>query len=128
MGPTSDRDREADLGTIKGFGENLGAGFIDLVIGVERARENSLDIGAVRRMIDAVGGNVGELTSVSKFSVKGREHEDDPLEVIDLFQNREQYRTRLEIADQTRRVPLETRWQTLHEIRDDFVADAIDGP
>ena len=86
MGPTSDRDREAELGTIKGFGENLGANFIDLVIGVDRARESSLDLGAVRRMIEAVGGNVGEPTSVSKFLVKGREHDDNPLEIIDLFQ------------------------------------------
>lgn len=53
--------------------------------------------------------------------LRGREHDDDQIEAIDLLQHREKRETMLQVDDQTRKVPHGERWDALLKMRQEFI-------
>ena len=120
MGPITGADREAGIGVIKSFGENYDAGTIDIEIKAQRERGRSLSLTSVWWTIANILGNDAP-NNVTRMIVKGREHDDDQIEPIDLIQHKENRETRLQVDDQTRKVPHTERWDALIKMRQEFL-------
>ena len=120
MGPVTDADRDAGTGVIKSLGEGYDAGTIDIVIKAQRERGRSLSIGRVWQTANSILGN-DNMNNVTQLKVYGREHEDDELELIDLIQHREKREYKLQLDDTERNIPYEDRWNTLLEVRQEFL-------
>ena len=122
LGPVSAVDRDGAVGAIEAFGEAFGARFVDveLKIGPERARTLSLEqvLDFLPRAMQA--HNEGRVTVLK---LQGREHDDDPLELIDLLQHRERRERLLPVDADHRRVVHGSRWDALKEIRRNFLCD-----
>ena len=101
LGPITDVDRMAGIDPLKGFGADYGAGYIDIEMKSERARGRSLTLGRVQDFIGSLTGGNANIPAIIQLQVTGREYEDDPLEVIDLIQQRERRQYMLEIDDAT---------------------------
>lgn len=119
LGPTTEEDRKAGLAPVKAFASEYGAGIVDIVIKAQRPRDRSLILDRVQRLIDAVLPNDLD-AHVEQLKVSGREHEDDPLDVIDLIQHHQRRVRQLEIDPDTRKIPHLTRWNELASIHKDF--------
>ena len=120
MGPMTDSDRAAGMGPIQGFGTDLGAGHVDIVVSAERPRDRSLSLAGVVRMIENLTGRNVNNNSVSQFIIRGKEHEDEPLETIDLIQHREHREVNLEIDPTSRKVPHGVRWDALLNVQANY--------
>ena len=120
LGPITDFDRTAGIDPIKAFGADYGAGYIDVEIKSERARGRSLIPQNIQRLIDHLMGSDMASPHITQLQVTGREHDEDPLEVIDLIQQRERRQLVLEIDGATRKIPHRVRWDTLINIQQAF--------
>ena len=125
LGPVTDIDQRAGIGVIKSFGEEYGAGTIDIEIKAQRERGRTLSLGRIWRTIDSILGNDTlqesmHANNVTQLKLKGREHDGDPIEVIDLLQHRENRETQLQVDPQTRKVPHTDRWEALVKIYREF--------
>ena len=121
IGPVTEADRAAGIGVIKSLGEEYDAGFMDIEIRALRERKRTLSLQNVWRSINSILGS-NDPNNVTQLKVNGREHDDDPLEVIDLIQHREKRERTLRVDDTTRKVPHEDRWNSLVDIRREFLA------
>ena len=113
MGPSSGSDREAGIHALQALGGDYQAEYINLEIKAGRRKADTLHMGMVRGVIDALRWN---RASMPKLVVTGKEDEDDKLEPIDLIQHREQRRVDLGIDGRTRKVPHQTRWDALADM------------
>ena len=121
MGPVTEADRNAGIGLLKSFGEGYGAGTIDIEIKAQRERGRTLSIGTVWNTITNIWGDSNE-NNVTQLKVYGREHDDEPLEDIDLLQHREKRERTLPVDVNERKILCEYRWNALIEIRREFLA------
>jgi len=94
-------DRQAEWAPIVAFGEEFGAGVVDIAVNVGP---------------DRVGGLVLD-------RVNARHNEDDPIELIDLLQHRERRECTLPVDPETRKIPIDARWAALRGIHADYCAD-----
>ena len=115
MGPASISDTEAGVGVIRSLGSEYGAKSMDLVLTVGRERKNSLEIGKVRPWIERVLGP-REDTNIEQLKVRGREHEDETMDEIDLLLQPIQSERVLPVDSGMRNVPHEVRWNALMEM------------
>ena len=120
LGPVTDMDRRAGIGVIKSFGEEYGASTIDIDIKAVPKKDGTLSLGSVWRTVDNILGNT-DANNVTQLKLKGREHDDDPIEIIDLIQHREKRERQLQVDSQTRKVPHIDRWNALVEIYREFL-------
>ena len=117
LGAITAADNAAGIGPIKGFGTEYGAAFVDVELKTDRPRDRSLLRGRAQEFIAQVtGGNV-DIPLVLRLEITGKEHDDQPVEIIDLIQHREKRQMALEIDAETRRVPFRDRWNALVHIR-----------
>ncbi len=123
LGPVTEADREAGIDPVKAFGVGYGAERITIEISSGRPRDRSLSRAIVRNLIDFATGSSAPMPALSKLEVTGREHDDEPLEIIDLLQQRERRQTTLAIDNTSRKVPHETRWRALRGIRNNLLQD-----
>ena len=121
MGPITESDRNAGIGVIKSFGDEYGAGTIDIEIKAQRERGRTLSISSIWNTITNILGDHDE-NNVTQLKVYGREHDDDALEDIDLLQHREKRERILPVDDQDRKISRDNRWDALLEIRREFLA------
>ena len=121
LGPITDLDRQAGIDPVKAFGENYGAGSIDIEIKSERPRDRSLARGTVLDLLSRFTGGNRNIPQITQLQVTGREYDDDPLEVIDLIQHREKRHISLAIDAATRKIPHQTRWDALVHAHRTFV-------
>ena len=121
LGPMTDLDRAAGIDPLKAFGANYGAGYIDIEIKSERPRGRSLILGQVQDLIGHFSGGNRDMPQITQLLVTGREHDDDPLEIIDLIQHREKRQILLEIDSGTRKVPHRVRWDALLAAHNAFI-------
>lgn len=118
LGPITDLDRDAGIDPLKGFAADYGAAYIDIELKTERPRDRSLVPERIQELVAGLLGGSGDIPNVPRLQVTGREHDDEPLEVIDLIQHRERRQRVLEIDPTTRKVPHQSRWDALkHEYR-----------
>ena len=120
IGPITAADHEAGTGAIKAFADGYGASSINVDIKAGRGKGNSLRINSVWSTINSLLGRIDE-TAITQLKVKGREHDDNPYEIIDLLQHREKRDRMLPVDQVTRRVYHTARWNALIEIRRDFL-------
>lgn len=125
LGPVTDMDQRAGIGVIKSFGERYDAGTIDIEIKAQRERGRTLSLERIWRTIDGILRSASpeqsiDVNNVTQLKLKGREHDDDPMEVIDLLQHREKRETQLQVDPQTRKVPHTDRWEALVKIYREF--------
>ncbi len=120
IGPVTEKDREAGIGVIKSFGDDYGAELVDIEIKASRARGRTLSLGNIWRTANSIL-NSSDTNNVAQLKIKGREHDDDPLETIDLLQHRERRERSLKVDDVSRKVPHELRWENLISIRQEFL-------
>lgn len=120
LGPVTDVDRRAGIGVIKSFGEEYGAGTIDIEIKAQRERGRTLSLGRVWQAIAPYLGSE-DTHNITQLKLKGREHDDDPIEVIDLLQHREKRERQLQVDSEARKVPHIYRWNALVEIYREFL-------
>ena len=119
-GAITDADHQAGVDPFKVVAEEFGAGVFKLEFRAGRRRDESLVPQRVWRAVDAF--NDTNSSSVSKLELYGREHDDEPLEPIDLIQHRERYARPLLVDDITRAIPHRDRWDALLGIRQEFLA------
>ena len=119
-GPSTPADRQAGLALASTFARELGGGVMNIEI--KASRQKSLTREHVQALITKVVSPKTR-SPIIGMKTKGREHDDDPLELIDLLQSREIRSKMLSINETERTVPRDTRWDALEEIRDEFVLD-----
>ena len=122
LGPITKSDVVAGIDPLKAFGTNLGGGQVDIEVKSERPRDRSLGVSNIRELISHLTGGDTAIPPISQLHVTGREHDDDPLEVIDLIQHRERRTFLLPIDSQTRRIPHPDRWDALSHIHRSFMS------
>ena len=130
MGPATEVDRETGVGVIKSLGDEFDGGHINLEIKAHRKREHTLSKDLIRRIIDFVTGpgpspsfiDSEDRSTLTRLKIEGRVHDDEPLELIDLFQHKEKRERILLVDDTLRKVLHEDRWKALLEIRQEFLA------
>ena len=88
----------------------------------ERPRNSSLSLDTARNLISQLTGIDRFSTSVERVRITGRANDDDPLEIIDLFQHRERRHDQLEIDPQPEKIPHPVRWNTLREFHREYTA------
>ncbi len=120
IGQITGVDRDEGIGVIHSLGADYGADIIDIEIKVGRGKGRTLFPPKVRQAISNVLGSA-DSNNVKRMTLKGREHDDAPLEIIDLLQHKEKRETSLQVDDQTRKVSHEKRWDALIEIRQEFL-------
>ena len=123
MGPATESDRRAGVDTQQVFGAGYGADFIDIEMKVEPHRGRSLLPEPVRNAIDRIVNNFSD-NHVTQFKLKGREHNDDEMKLIDLLSHREKRNRPLDVDPATRKIPYESRWEALLEIRREYLSYA----
>ena len=121
IGPGTNVDA-ADLGPIAALGNRVDGGFIELTIGVGLTGRSSLERQGIRdwmarwlgRRVDGSNqDSVDGSRQVTKFTVTGKEHEDDDLTELNLIQQRERRQVSLPIHDSSRKIPYDQRWDAL---------------
>ena len=116
MGPTTAQDRAAGTDMAKNIGNRFGADYTNFELKVGRRRDRSLDRGVVGEMVDIFFGITGgnrDIPGITRLRISGREHDNDPIEIIDLIQHREKRQIMLQIDDVSRKVPYRIRWDAL---------------
>ena len=121
MGPVTEEDREAGLGFIQAVGESLDCESVDITFKGGRARGRTLSIDSFWRMAERVLGAGQQSRRVSKLRVSGREHEDDPLERIDLIEQRLVRERLLPVDTNSRNIARDLRWQALMVMNGELV-------
>lgn len=119
-GPVTRIDHDAGIGAIKAFADDFDAGTIDIEIKAQREKGRTLSFRRVWQTIMPYLGNE-DTHNITQLKLKGREHDDDPIEVIDLIQHREKRERQLQVDPQTRKVPHTDRWNALAEIYREFL-------
>lgn len=120
LGPVTSSDHDAGIGVIKAFADDFDAGSIDIEIKAQREKGRTLSF---RRVWQAIMPYLGseDTHNITQLKLKGREHDDDPIEIIDLIQHREKRERQLQVDSQTRKVPHTDRWNALVEIYREFL-------
>lgn len=102
-GPVTRSDYDAGIGAIKAFADDFDAGTIDIEIKAQREKGRTLSRERIWRTIDNILLGSADLeqgisaNNVTQLKLKGREHDDDPIEVIDLLQHREKRERQLQV-------------------------------
>ena len=113
-------DNQAGISPVKGFGNHLAGETIDIVVSAGRGKDKSLSIGAVLELVKALVGDGGDngtpMPELKRLKVSGRENTDEPAELIDLIQQRENSVRPLDIDPVTRKVTREARWNALRSM------------
>ena len=122
VGPVGAVDHDLGIGAIEAFGEGFGARFVDVEIKVGPERTRSLLPDSIRGFLPHAL-QAHEEGRVTTLKLEGREHDDDPPELIDLLQHREKRERKLPVDDRHRKVIHEVRWDALKEIHRDFLRD-----
>ena len=122
LGPMTAADRDEDIGAIEALGDAFGAKFVDIEFKVGPERGRTLLLDRVSNLLSRAMQAHDE-GRVTVLKLHGREHDDDPPELIDLLQHRERRERLLPVDADHRRVVHEIRWDTLKEIRQDFLRD-----
>ncbi len=120
LGSITSDDHDQGLSAIAALGQEFGAGTIEIEVKAERRAGHSLTLERIRSFIKAAK-RAADDGSIDKLRLKGRVHEDDPPELIDLIQHREQRERQLEVDGRERNIPHEVRWKALKSIHRDFV-------
>ena len=74
------------------------------------------------QIIDRVNHGRVNHDEVERLTLRGREHEGDKLEKLDLFRHRERRERTVPVTPGDRRVPCEVRWEELIEIWEGYVS------
>ena len=126
MGIITAADHEMGLAPFKSFGNDLGAGYIDIdvVARRNRGRLGSMIPDSVHAFFDRLirGSSVAPAIDIE---VTGRENDDSPVDVIDLIQNRERRVLELDVDSTTRNVPYQARWDALFDMHQMFMSDYL---
>lgn len=82
LGPATKADREAGINVFEALGEEYGARFIDIEIKAGTERTSSLVRNKIQNLIPRLlaASKEGKITHLK---LKGKEHDDDALELID---------------------------------------------
>lgn len=120
IGPVTAADREAGTGVLKAFANDYSASSINVEIKAGRGKRDSLLTDSIKSTINALLGRSDE-TAITKLQVKGRQHDDDPYEIIDLIQHREKRDVPLPVDSSVRKVLHPIRWDALLSIHQDFL-------
>lgn len=115
-------DQLSRVGMGASIAHEIGGHLLDVEIGVGRQRKSSMDPGRVFGFIDDLLGRSkdGDVEFVQELKVGGREHEDEEVEVIDLFQHREKRETTLPVDPNERKVLHTNRWAALAGFRNAY--------
>ena len=119
VGQITEADRRSGFSASKTLAEGVGAGYVNIEFAAERPRGRSLDIGGVWDALTPFLGNARG-NNIINLSVKGRENDDQPLEVIDLIQHFEKGEVSLEVDGRSRNIPHTRRWEALTRMRAEF--------
>ena len=119
LGPPTETDHRAGLNVFQDLGDEYEGGYIEVIVSARRERNHSLSIGRIWDMLNPILGNRAD-SSATVLEVSGKEDEEDPTQLIDLFQHRER-RVRELIVGDNRKIDHLTRWEALVEIRNEFV-------
>lgn len=90
---------------------------------VGRGGGRSLLVERIRATIGQILDNFGD-NHVTQLKLNGREHEDDRMQLINLIEHPEKRQIDLAVDPVTRKIPHEVRWESLIEIRREFLNDA----
>ncbi len=122
-GQANGRDRDEGLGVMTALLGEFDARHMDVVFTVGRLRHHQLSLDRVRPFLRSALQAADEDAQVTKLKVKGRDHEDNAFEPIDLIQHREKRERVLEVDPRERNIRHEARWRALQAIHQDFVRD-----
>lgn len=120
LGPATKADREAGINVFEAFGKEHGARFIDIEIKAGTERTSSLVRNKIQNLIPRLlaASKEGKITHLK---LKGKEHDDDALELIDLIQHREKRVRSLLVSPDERKILHEDRWNALEQVRREFL-------
>ena len=121
LGPPTEADRDAGLDMLKAFSEDAGYGTLEISLKAVRARRGSLSTSFISRMMDRITGTSAPLAGIEKLRVRGKEDDEDQLSEVDLLQHRESRLRTLPVDSGSRKIPRQSRWRALQEIRRDFL-------
>ena len=117
-------DRDQGLGFMAALVDELDAGFVNVEFSVGRQGRRTLSVERLMQIVRSAL-RLSEDGGVTRLTLKGRVHEDDPLELIDLLQHRESRERELEVDGETRSIRHEARWDALRQIRRGFLIDIM---
>ena len=123
LGPAASADRRLGVGAIEAFGEEFGARSIDLEIKAGPERSHTLILERVRNFLGAFAERADDDVRIERLRLAGKEHDDDPLEIIDLLQHRECRERVLQVDEDQRKIVHTERWSALSSIRQEFLRD-----
>lgn len=111
-------DPQSGLGYLTALATENDAGVMDLTLsfGPGKGSLSTRIIEVARRVLRAK--NEGE--DVRKLQIRGRDHEDEQLENINLLGHQEKYSQRLQVDSQARIIHYRNRWKALDNIRREF--------
>ena len=118
-GPITEADHRAGTSAYKALGGGFEGASIDVEIKARRSPRDSLNIGGVWDSLTQWLDNPRD-KGITGLRVKGREHDDEPYEIIDLLQQYQKGEILLEVNDDTRNIPLASRWDALMQVRNRF--------
>ena len=113
-------DDVGGLGPISALGRELDARVIDVEFSVGPERRRCLNHGVLRNLLPDWFRRADE-GQITKLILSGRNHEDDPLEIIDLLQHRESRERYLDVDHGERRIPYQVRWDALGDMHREFI-------
>ncbi len=111
-------DRESGLDVHTATGREFEAEYVDLMFSMN-SRKRSLSKGPVWSFLNQfINGE--DHDDIKRLILRGREHEGDKLEKLDLFRHRERRERLVAVGAGNRRVDHEVRWRELEEIREGY--------
>ena len=122
LGCITESDVAAGIDPLKAFGANHGARIMDVELKSELPKDRSLGVSGIRELISRLTGGDTTIPPITQLQVTGRQHDDDPLELIDLIQHRERRTFLLPIDSRTRRIHYPDRWDALGRIHRSFLS------
>jgi len=123
LGPATKADREAGINVFEALGEEYGARFIDIEIKAGTERTSSLVRNKIQNLIPRLlaASKEGKITHLK---LKGKEHDDDALELIDLIQHREKRVRSLLVSPDERKSYTKIAGMPLSKSGGNFLIDA----
>ena len=119
-GPITAADHSAGTSTLKALGGEVEGASVNVEIKAQRSPKASLNVGEVWRILTQWLDNPRD-KGITDLRVKGREHDDERFEIINLLQQHQKGEILLEVNDDTRNIPLANRWDALLEVRNHFI-------
>ena len=119
VGPVTAADRDAGIDPFLSLRQDRGAETVKFEVSAGRSRRSSLDVTWILSNIERFrSGN--DNMEAQKIELYGREHDDEPLQPIDLIQHKERRTRNLSVDDVERKVDHGLRWDALRDFWDDF--------